>query len=93
MGRWVDVVLGIWWCPDCGEEIWVTEGVDGGGWSEHHGEGVGADGPSEAAVPGVSGVPEDAGDDAGASSDRARADAAAVRAWQLIVDRFGRVGP
>lgn len=24
-GRWENVVLGIWWCPGCGEEIWVTE--------------------------------------------------------------------
>lgn len=27
-GRWENVVLGVWYCPDCGEEIWVTEGVD-----------------------------------------------------------------
>jgi hypothetical protein len=27
-GRWDDVVLGIWWCPECKTEIWATEGVD-----------------------------------------------------------------
>jgi hypothetical protein len=103
LGRWDDEVLGIWWCPDCHEEIWVTEGADD--------ERLGAPEPERgsvarlgetagnrrgaAALPGLPGDPADRGDAAGAPGDRAPADGwrdsdGGARLWSLILEAFGR---
>jgi hypothetical protein len=85
MGRWEDEVLGIWWCPDCHEEIWVREGTDAG---EEPAEDVRPLRPEGAAVP-VRSTVQDRGDGAGASRDRAWRDSAAgARLWHLIVEAF-----
>lgn len=93
MGRWEDVVLGIWFCPDCGEEIWVTEGVDGADWDQETASAVArAVRPGGAAVPALPEAVPDGGDAAGAHADRAPGEGIA-RIWHLIVERLGRVAP
>lgn len=95
MGRWEDVVLGIWWCPDCGEESWPAEGMHGD--VEGQDAGVRRSGSRGAALPVVRAAAPDGGDVAGASRDRAPGDGVGWRdrdggalLWHLIVDAFGR---
>jgi hypothetical protein len=103
MGRWVDVVLGIWWCSECGEEIWVTEGVDDDAADQRGTEG-GVDASVASRHPvGLPGVRADAADGrapAGASVARAPGDGFGWRdreggshLWQLILEAFGRAAP
>jgi hypothetical protein len=98
MGQWEDVVLGIWWCPDCGEETWLTDGGEDA--DEDAGRasgGVRAGGSEGAAVLELRSGPADGGDAAGASGDRAPGDGfgwgdrpGGARLWHLIADAFGR---
>lgn len=98
MGWWDDEVLGIWWCPDCHEEIWVTEEADDD--AEAVGVGSTPAGAEDARRGGAADVPvvrdpaADRGDAAGASGDRASAgwrdEPGGARLWHLIVEAFGR---
>lgn len=101
MGRWEDVVLGVWWCPDCGEETWVTEGVDGEQRSDDRtappaGAGtVGARRPGAVPVPDLRDGAAEPGHYASAPGNRApgvgwRDRDGGARLWSLILEAFGR---